>query len=238
MSKLPIQVITFDLDDTLWHTAPVIRQAELMTYNWLHGHAPKMTAKYSQTAFEQIKLQVYQDHPELEHQISDVRIMALQKSLLQSGYSEAQSIDLAGQAFAVFLDARHQVELFDDTVMMLEALHPHYQLGVLTNGNADVSRLEIGEFFDFAFAAETLNSSKPAPAHFEAAIARSGVKPEQIVHIGDHPQHDVDAARAAGCQAIWFNRLEEVWPESSPEPIQVVCAADIPAAIELLQSSS
>ncbi len=232
MKTLPIKVITFDLDDTLWHTAPVIEHAEQAVFNWLAAHAPKMVARFDRARFDALKQSTYEQHPELAHQISQVRIKALQQALQQSGYSEVEATDLATQAFAVFLEARHQVELFDDTVMMLEKLHPQYQLGVLTNGNADVSRLAIGEFFDFAFAAEQLDSSKPAPDHFLAAMNSAGVAASQIVHIGDHPEHDIAGALAAGCHAIWFNPSQQPWPGAQPAPLQVSSIAELPAAIQ------
>jgi putative hydrolase of the HAD superfamily len=234
MKPLPIKVITFDLDDTLWHTAPVIRKAEQAMFDWVIAHAPRTKAIMTPKGFDPIKQAVYQQHPELAHQISQVRIIALQQALQQSGYNEIQAIDWATEGFAVFLNARHQVELFDDTVMMLEKLHPQYQLGVLTNGNADVMRTGIGDFFDFAFAAETLNSSKPAPAHFDAAMQSSGAQACQIIHVGDHPEHDIAGALAAGCHAIWFNPAKENWPGISPEPVQVATIADLPEAIHLI----
>ena len=35
-----IQLITFDLDDTLWDTAPVIVSAEAVLRQWLSEHDP------------------------------------------------------------------------------------------------------------------------------------------------------------------------------------------------------
>ena len=39
-----IQLITFDLDDTLWDTAPVIVSAEAVLREWLSEHAPNLGA--------------------------------------------------------------------------------------------------------------------------------------------------------------------------------------------------
>ena len=232
MKEAIIRVITFDLDDTLWHTAPVIQKAEQAMYDWVIQQAPQAIPLMNPEKFDPIKQATYDKHPELAHQISEVRVIALQKALKQAGYSSTQSGKWALEAFNIFIEARHQVELFDDTVMMLEQLHKQYQLGVLTNGNADISRLDINEFFDFAFAAEVLNSSKPAPAHFHAAMETCQVEAHQIIHVGDHPHHDIKGALDAGCHALWFNPKNQTWPETSPEPPQVQRIADIPEAIE------
>ena len=39
---MSIQLITFDLDDTLWDTAPVIVSAELALREWLAEQAPQL----------------------------------------------------------------------------------------------------------------------------------------------------------------------------------------------------
>ena len=44
----------------------------------------------------------------------------------------------------------------DDAAAALEALAERYQLGVITNGNADVRRLGLSEYFQFALCAEEL----------------------------------------------------------------------------------
>jgi len=232
MKEVIIRVITFDLDDTLWHTAPVIQKAEQAMYDWVIQQAPKAEALMNSRQFDPIKQAMYNQHPELAHQISEVRIIALQKALRQAGYNSKQSKNWALEAFDIFINARHEVELFDDTAMMLEQLHQRYQLGVLTNGNADISRLDINEFFDFSFAAEALNSSKPAPAHFLAAMEACQVEAHQIIHVGDHPHHDIKGALDAGCHALWFNPNNQTWPETSPEPPQVQQITDIPGAIK------
>lgn len=39
-----IKLVTFDLDDTLWDTAPAIAGAEVTLRDWLAEHAPKLGA--------------------------------------------------------------------------------------------------------------------------------------------------------------------------------------------------
>ncbi len=41
---MTIELITFDLDDTLWDTAPVIVSAETVLREWLIANAPKVGA--------------------------------------------------------------------------------------------------------------------------------------------------------------------------------------------------
>lgn len=43
---------------------------------------------------------------------------------------------------------------------------------------------------------------KPDPAIFRLALRRAGVAAEHALHVGDHPENDVAAARAAGLEAL------------------------------------
>lgn len=226
-----IKTITFDLDDTLWDVEPVLIQAEQTTYAWLTEHAPLLTQHYTQAALSEQKFGVYNNRPELAHQISQLRIVAMQEALIEARYPPQLAQQLSQQAFAIFIEARHQVSLYEEVEPLLSTLKPHYKLGVLTNGNANVERLTIGHYFDFTVSAEQLNASKPAKDHFIAAQQASGNAAEQILHVGDHPVQDILAARAAGCHAIWFNPNHNPWPETEPMGGAIHSLADLPKAI-------
>lgn len=46
---------------------------------------------------------------------------------------------------------------------------------------------------------------KPAPAFFEALVRQAGVRPEEILLVGDDRVNDYDGARAAGLGAVLLN---------------------------------
>jgi HAD superfamily hydrolase (TIGR01509 family) len=237
MSISAIKVITFDLDDTLWEVAPTLIAAEDAVYRWLGEHAPAVVESYSLDRLRQQRWQLWKNRPDLAHQISQLRIEAVEEVMQLAGYDKAFSRRQSLAAFEVFIAHRHQVVLFDDVETTLQLLHQDYSLGVLTNGNADINRLGIGQYFDFAFAAEHLNASKPAPDHFNAAMQASGASAGQIVHIGDHHEHDIEAALAAGCHAIWFNPEGKPWPEPSSAPLTIQTLGQAPALIKQLAKS-
>jgi putative hydrolase of the HAD superfamily len=234
MTDNTIKVITFDLDDTLWLLKPVIIEAEKIVFNWLRERAPKFGAHFSLQSFSEWKWQRYKRQPPLASQVSQMRIASMTQALSECGYAQAQAQQLAQQAFAVFLHARHQVTLYEGVETLLRQLHGVYSLGVLPNGNADISRLPIGPLFDFAFSAEQLNASKPAADHFLAAQRVSGARAEQIIHIGDHIEHDVSGACLAGCHAIWFNPDKQIRPQTPHHFLEACSLAEIPALIASL----
>ncbi|MBF8635287.1 HAD family hydrolase [Pseudomonas fulva] len=212
-----IKLITFDLDDTLWDTAPVIASAEVVLRDWLQANAPLLGDVPVEHLFA-IRERIVLAEPEFKHRISALRRRVLTCALEDVGYGQTQAQQLAEQGFEVFLQARHKVEIFPEVQPMLELLSQHYALGVITNGNADVSRLGLADYFRFALCAEDLGIGKPDPAPFEEALRRSGVPASEAVHVGDHPRDDIAGAQRAGLRAVWFNPQAKAWVgEQAPD---------------------
>lgn len=214
---MTIKLITFDLDDTLWDTAPVIASAEILLRDWLAANAPRLGSVPVEHLFA-IRERLVQAEPALKHRISALRRRVLFNALAEVGYAQEQAQALADEAFEVFLQARHQVEVFPEVEPVLEILRQHYVLGVVTNGNADVRRLGISDYFRFALCAEDLGVGKPDPAPFLEALKRGGVEAAAAVHIGDHPGDDISGAQRAGLRAVWFNPQSKDWTgERAPD---------------------
>lgn len=230
-----IKVVTFDLDDTLWDITPVLARAEAALFDWLGSRCPAAVEGHTLHSLRAMRMALVKAHPELTHQITRGRHLQLLTLLQQAGL-EAEAADaLAHEAMGVFLRARHEVELFDAVEEVLAELQQRYVLGVLTNGNADIYRLPLGRYFSFAYSAENLDSSKPMPLHFERTLQQTGAAPSEIVHVGDHAEHDIAGAQALGWRTIWFNRHGERWP-GAKRPDAIVCdIREVPAAIRAMQ---
>jgi len=198
-----LQAITLDLDDTLWPMAPTLRRAEAQLQGWLRQHAPATVAAHDKAAWLALRRSVVADRPDWAHDLSALRQETIRRALLAAGDDPA----LAVPAFAVFFDARQQVQLFDDVLPALARLAARWPIVALTNGNADVHRVPgLGRHFHAALSARDLGLAKPAPAVFAAACQRAGAAPAATLHIGDDPALDVDGALAAGLQAAWVRR--------------------------------
>lgn len=209
---MAIQLITFDLDDTLWESRPVLLNAERAMLEWLARERPRLLQKFSPEQLRVFKSQVAERNPELLHRVSALRREALRLAQLEAGYTPEEAADGADQAFAAFYRARQQVSFYDSVVPTLEALQGRYRLGAVTNGNADLEQIGLMGYFDFALCAEDLGSRKPAPEPFQAALARAGCAPEQAVHVGDHPIDDMEGAHACGFHTVWANFRGLAWP--------------------------
>ena len=158
----------------------------------------------------------------MRHSLSELRFNVFKNILQSLGQTEQQAEKLSSEALQIFMNGRHQLTLFDGVEEVLAQLKEKYTLGVLTNGNADIKRLGIDHYFNFSFSAEELNDSKPSATHFEKAMEFTSEKAASICHIGDHTECDVEGALNAGCKAIWYNELNNNWPDSKGCPVQEI----------------
>ncbi|WP_027896527.1 HAD family hydrolase [Zestomonas thermotolerans] len=227
---MSIRLITFDLDDTLWDNRPVIQGAEAAMRDWLAVHAPRLVERPVEFLWA-IRSRLVAHEPGLRHRLSELRRRTLFHALTEVGYPRHEALRLAEGAFQAMLSARHRITFFPDTVPTLETLAGRYHLGVITNGNADVRRLGLADYFQFALCAEELGVGKPDPAPFREALKRVGAHPDQAVHIGDHPGDDIRGALAAGLRAVWFNPGGLDWEGEDAPDGQIRSLAELPGLL-------
>lgn len=227
---MSLRVITFDLDNTLWDVEPALLRAEEAQRRWLLEHRPGTMENVGHDELWELKKRTWKAHPELAHHISDFRRLVLRELQEAAGYGKAEAQKGAELAFEVFLEERQRVELYSEALGVLETLAEHYQLGALTNGNADVYKTDAGEYFDFAFLAEDVGASKPAAPLFEAALKYTGVEAREVLHVGDNPEHDVLGALNAGMNSAWYNRSGASWTHDWEPHVIVTLLEELPAA--------
>jgi HAD superfamily hydrolase (TIGR01509 family) len=211
---MSIKLITFDLDNTLWHTDPVIIRAEQIQWQSIIARCPEAGSFFTPDKLKQLRREIAQKHPKLRHKLSQFRIEFLFQLFIQCGINKAQAHVFAAQVFADFLKARNQVELFPSALTVLEELQKHYQVIALSNGNSDLKTIGLDHLFQAHYHAENVARPKPFDDMFLAALEDAGVKAEESFHIGDHPEQDVEAAQKIGFKTIWVNILEQEWPTS------------------------
>ncbi|MBC3346647.1 MULTISPECIES: HAD family hydrolase [Pseudomonas] len=234
---MTIELITFDLDDTLWDTAPVIASAEAILRQWLTDNAPNLGSVPVEHLFT-IREQVLREEPGLKHRISALRRRVLFRALQDAGYDQWQASELADEAFETFLHARHQLEIFPEVQPTLEILANHFALGVVTNGNADVRRLGLADYFKFALCAEDIGIAKPDARLFHEALQRGGATAQTAVHIGDHPGDDIAGAQQAGLRAIWFNPAGKAWDAEHAPDAEIRSLTELPGLLAGWHSQS
>ncbi|BAL26995.1 HAD family hydrolase [Azoarcus sp. KH32C] len=223
-----IKAISLDLDDTLWPIWPTIDRAEQVLHEWLASNAPLTAAMYaSPQALREIRDAVGRERPDLAHDMTALRRESIRLALSNAG----EDPQLAGAAFEVFFAERHNVSFYPDALPALEFLAARYPLVSISNGNADVSRLEVAPLFVASVSALKVGVSKPDPRIFRVAAEAVGVQPHEVLHVGDDAVLDVLGARDAGMQAVWINREQKPWPHTEKRHPEYADLSELVAAL-------
>lgn len=211
-------VLSFDLDDTLWPVAPVIEAAECAVQAWLRQRYPAVARHHTPESMRALRSEVALRFPHLVHDLTFLRRRALAEMLTAAGHDEA----LADEALEVFLAERNRVRLYPEVRTALARLRAGHRLFALSNGNADIERVGLGEFFEGHVTARAAGAAKPDARIFHALIERAGVGAADILHIGDDPLADVVGATRAGIGAVWLDRGVREWPAHHDRPVHTI----------------
>jgi len=210
-----IKAITLDLDDTLWPIWPTIARAEEALLGWLAHHAPRTAALCATPGLQrQVREQMPLLRPDLASDMSALRREAIRVLLGRAG----ESPDLAESAFEFFFEQRQKVELFVDVLPALDFLQARYPLVSVSNGNADIHKVGLGQYFTAALSAHQLGIAKPDVRIFHAGAHAAGVLPHEVLHIGDDAHLDCVGGMDAGMQVVWVNREAHVWHHEDRQP--------------------
>lgn len=92
--------------------------------------------------------------------------------------------------------------------MLTELKNYGLKLALISNGYGqfqydNFKALNIGHLFNEVFISEWEGLRKPDQAIFHRALTRLGVDAEHALFVGDHPDNDIRASRAAGMRAVW-----------------------------------
>jgi putative hydrolase of the HAD superfamily len=219
-----VRAICFDLDNTLWDVWPVIVRAEQKMYDFLAQRYPRVVASMTIEMMRSAREQTAAAHPQMRHDFTFLRKQTLREHAREFGYAEA----MAEEAFGAFIQARNEVDLYEDVLPALEQLRTRYRLFTASNGNADLQTIGIAHFFERTIAARQVGALKPDPTIFHKVIEGTDLQPHEVVYVGDDPLLDVVGARGAGMQAIWIDRAGAQWPsEIAPASYTVRSLAEL-----------
>jgi len=103
-------------------------------------------------------------------------------------------------------------ELYSDVVAMLQELEPQFQLAVVSNFDGRLrmilEQLGISKLFKHVFVSSEIGAEKPDPEIFQRALNLIHLSADQVLHVGDDPNRDWKAARAAGLSVFELDRTK------------------------------
>jgi len=101
-------------------------------------------------------------------------------------------------------------ELYPEVIGVLEELHPRFRLGIVSNFDGRLrmilEHLGISKFFSHVFLSSEIGADKPDPEIFRRALRLANLAPGEVLHVGDDPERDGQAARDAGMRVFQLDR--------------------------------
>ncbi len=229
---MPIKLITFDLDNTLWDVDSVIRAAEKDMVAWLEANVPESLDHYHVDNLMTLRQAVAKQFPDKVHDLSHMRRQVLFEVMKLTGLNARDAKKHAHLAFDVFFEGRNRVSFFPGAIETLERLASEFTLFALTNGNADIEKAGVSSFFRDAINSADVGASKPDPKMFHEALRRQRLAADSAVHIGDHLVDDIQGAINAGMYSVWVNFSGERPDSDATQPHREV--ADLPELIDAI----
>lgn len=119
-----------------------------------------------------------------------------------------------------------------------------YPLGIISDVGFSpgrvLRRVLIGEglldLFDSLVFSDEVGCSKPDCRVFDQAARGLGVRPAEMVHIGDLEHTDISGAKAAGCRAIRFTGVTQMEQGETSADHVTADLREVPALIDLLST--
>ncbi|HEX6590796.1 MAG TPA: HAD family hydrolase [Moraxellaceae bacterium] len=231
-----IKLLTFDLDNTLWDVDSIVLRADKAMRDWIRDQHADFAAGFDFRAMRALRDEVMVQRPDIHHDLTQLRTEVLRRAFLAGGYGEAEALVAAQGAFDAFFRERNRVEFFPDVLEGLATLRRDYEMYSISNGNADIQRVGLGHVFSRHFSAISVGAAKPDPRIYQAALDAAGVTPQEVLHVGDDPEQDVQAAAALGMHTVWVNYGDKVWPEPlPPATAQISRFAELLPLVQQLQ---
>jgi putative hydrolase of the HAD superfamily len=223
------RLVTFDGDDTLWEFGPVIEGALDGSLRALAVRFPDHGVTRDDLADD--RLAVHASMPP-GSDLRDYRRAAFQRRIdLLGGGPEMLADELCDH----FLELRSTlIEPYPDTVPALERLAGRAQIGLISNGNADLALTSLVSHFAFRLHAFEHGAEKPDVELFDLALAHADVPAALAVHVGDSLECDVAGAQAAGWKAVWLNRIGAPNETGLRPDAEIASLAELDGALAVL----
>ncbi len=132
---------------------------------------------------------------------------------------------------------------FPFTKPMLDTLRKMgIRVALITNGNPEIQHrkvelLGLQNEFEHILVGGNFGIGKPEPAIFGKMAKLMGLKPHEMLYVGDHPKSDVWGSKNAGYTPVWVKTIG-VWPypEIEMPELQVASVAEIPEIVKNLNN--
>ena len=161
------------------------------------------------------------------HKTLEVKIRIEMEYLCTSGAWQADEAEFTRGHKAVLEDVYSKVvEVTSHSREVLSQLAASYPMVLVSNFYGNISHVleefHLSEFFKDIVESAVVGVRKPDHRIFLLGVEALGLKPEECIVVGDSFYKDIEPAKRAGCQAVWFKGegwTEQQYDETLPDKI-------------------
>ncbi len=201
--------IFFDLDRTLWDFDAAAEVAFERIYDKYHLKDLGIPSAHDfHEVYHPLNEKLWELYRENRITKDDLNQTRFLKPLEHYGIHDIELADHLSEDYVYW--SPRIVRLVPGTMELLEYLKPKYHLHLITNGFQEVQHTKLSgsgmePYFETLTVSEEINIKKPNPEIFLYALKKAGATAEESLMIGDEMAVDIDGARAAGIDQIFFN---------------------------------
>ncbi|MGX5200350.1 HAD-IA family hydrolase [Aliikangiella sp. IMCC44632] len=199
-----IKLLSFDLDNALYDNTPVLQGAEKACRDYLQQQFAQENILFEYAKFEKIKLNMAKQANAAFDDLTALRLAALTEFC--QVLSDPKKY--ANNALRQFLKKR-QPQKFEQCILnMLAELAKQYQLVSVSNGNCQIEKTQLQQYFAKHYSPSSGFRAKPHPQMLSQVAKDFNLSPAQICHIGDSLLADRQCAQNAGTRFYYFSPFE------------------------------
>ena len=215
-AKLPYRHLFFDLDRTLWDFDAAAEVAFERIYEKYELHKLGIPSAHEfhlvYHPLNERLWELYRENKITKDELNRTRFL---KPLEHYGVHDVALADHLSEDYVYW--SPRIVRLVPGTMELLDYLKPKYHLHLITNGFQEVQHTKLSgsgmePYFDTLTVSEEVGVKKPDPEIFRYALKKAGATPEESLMIGDEMAVDIDGARAAGIDQLFFNPTGQTFP--------------------------
>ena len=228
---LHANLITFDLDDTIFPVGPVVGDANKALFEHLKSLGCETKQDDYLATTKEIRNELAKENKAITY--TELRKRAIRRTLQKRFPDDTIEDSVVFRAYDIWEEHRHiaaETHLYHDTVSMLQELKTKYPdaiIGAITNGKGNPLKMEsTKDYFDFCVSGEdddVFPLRKPSEGIYQVALKRfESLTQEQEqsettcwVHVGDDLANDVGASAKCGAKAVWVDLLGEEYSQTA-----------------------
>ncbi|WP_286234104.1 HAD-IA family hydrolase [Thalassotalea sediminis] len=203
---LPFKAISFDLDDTLYHNAPVMLATDAKMRQYFNELLP--VGEYDYHFWFRFRQQALLENSKLIHDVGELRRKSYHLGFIALGYDSSIAGDMAQKALDFFITQRSNFKVPEAIHKLLSQLAKKWPLVAISNGNVDTQAIGLSQYFTQIHHADLSKKQKPAPDMFALTCQQLAIKPQELLHIGDCGLNDIYGATTFGCQTAWVSTYD------------------------------